>query len=86
MRAIVKLFTGLFMGAAMVLVAGAIVEPLVRIVAEDPAVSDIGLSTTALDLQQVLLQWMPLLLVAFLIVFGVMWSIRRGRTTEVRRR
>lgn len=86
MRGIVKLFTGLFVGAAMVLVAGSVVEPLVRIVAEDPAVSDMGLSGTALNLQQVLLQWMPLLLIAFLLVFGVMWAIRRGRTTEVRRR
>jgi ethanolamine transporter EutH len=86
MRGAIKLLTGLLTISAVILAAGMMVEPIVRIVAEDPAVAEIGLSGMALDMQQVLLQWLPLLFVAFLLVFGVMYALRRGRTTDVRRR
>ena len=86
MRGLTKLITGLFTISALVLVAGSVVEPIVSVVASDSAVQSYGWDSTAGGLQQVLLQWMPLLFVGFLVVFGVMWAIRRGRTTEVRRR
>lgn len=85
MRGVVMFVTGLFMISGITMFAGMLLEPFISIVAADPVIQDLGWEETPADIGDTILQWMPLLFIAYLLVWAAVWYFRFERFTEVRR-
>ena len=86
MRGVVVFVTGLFMISGITMFAGMLLEPFIAIVGNDEAVQALGWGDTPADIGDTILRWMPLLFIAYLLVWAGVWYFRFERFTEVRRR
>lgn len=85
MRGVVVFMTGLLVISAVTLVAGALLEPILDVVTASSAVQDLGWASDAESITDTILQYVPLLFIAYTLAWGTAWAIRRERHTEVRR-
>lgn len=81
MRGVAVFITGLFVLTAVTMFAGIMLEPVLAIVADDPAVQEQGWDSDATSITDTILRWMPLLYIAYLLVWGSAWYFRRERMT-----
>ena len=87
-RGIIGLVVAMFL-AILVLsfVAWPIVPPIVDTVTEDETVQDGGYVETIDNMERVLLQWAPIVVIGGLLLATARWVLRRERLTgQVRRR
>lgn len=85
MRGVVVLVTGVFSIAAVMMVAGVVIEPIAQVVVDSQAVQNLGWTGHVTGIQNTVLRWGALLGIIFFVVWAFMWALRRSRTTEVRR-
>jgi len=85
MRGIQTFVIGLLVISAVVMFAGILLEPITAVVADSSAVQEMGWDSEAVDIQNTILRWVPLMFIGYLLTWAVMWAIRRERTTGVRR-
>jgi len=85
MRGVQTFVIGLFVISAIVMFAGVLLEPITAVVMDSEAIQEMGWDNEAADIQNTILRWMPLLFIGYLLTWAFMWSIRRERTTGVRR-
>ena len=85
MRGAAIFIGGLLTISAITMFAGVLLEPFIHIVADDSAARAMGWDTVGEDIGDTILRWMPLLFIAYLLVWGFVWYIRFERFTEVRR-
>ena len=85
MRGVIVLVTGVFTIAAVVMVAGVVVEPIAQVVVSNQAVQNLGWTGHVTSIQTTVLRWGSLLGIVFFVVWAFLWALRRSRTTEVRR-
>lgn len=85
MRAIQTFIIGLLVISAVVMFAGVLLEPITEVVLASSAVQEMGWDNVAVDIQNTILRWIPLMFIGYLLTWAVMWAIRRERTTGVRR-
>lgn len=81
MRGVAVFITGLFVLTAVTMMAGVVMEPILEIVANDPAVIAAGWDDDVRDITNTTLQWMPAIWIAYLAVWAGGWYLRRERTT-----
>ena len=86
MRGVALFMSGLLVIAAVTLVAGALMEPILDVVTASEAVQELGWASDAESITDTVLQYAPLLFIAYTLAWGTAWAIRRERRTEVRRR
>ena len=85
MRGVVVFITGLFIISAITMFAGVLIEPFVAIVAEDSAMQNLGWAGIGEDIGDTILRWMPLLFIAYILVWASAWYFRVERFGQVRR-
>ncbi len=85
MRGVAVFITGLLLLSIITLVAGVTLEPVLEEVANDPAVESMGLDDDATKITDTILRWMPLMYIAYILVWATAWYFRRERMTGVRR-
>ena len=85
MRGIQTFIIGLLVISAVVMFAGVLLEPITEVVLASSAVQEMGWDNVAVDIQNTILRWIPLMFIGYLLTWAVMWAIRRERTTGVRR-
>lgn len=85
MRGVVVFVTGLFVISGITMFAGMLLEPFIEIVSNDATVEAMGLGDTSVDIGDTILRWMPLLFIAYLLVWAGVWYFRFERFTQVRR-
>ena len=85
MRGIQTFVIGLLVISAVVLFAGVLLEPITEVVLASSAVQEMGWDSEAVDIQNTILRWIPLMFIGYLLTWAVMWAIRRERTTGMRR-
>lgn len=85
MRGVQTLVIGLVIVSAVTVFMAATVEPIAQIVMARESVQELGMAGDAESIQNTLLRYVPLMWIAFLLVWAAIWAFRRGRTTEVRR-
>jgi len=85
MRGIQTFVIGLLVISAVVLFAGILLEPITEVVLASSAVQEMGWDSAAVDIQNTILRWIPLMFIGYLLTWAVMWAIRRERTTGMRR-
>jgi uncharacterized membrane protein len=86
MRGIVVFITGLFTISAIVLVMGAVLEPLTTVVTGSGAVQSLGWASKATSIRDMILNRIVLVFLIFLVLWPTLWYIRKNRNTGVRRR
>ncbi len=84
MRGVATFIVGLFVISAVVLFAGALLDPLAETIASFGAVESLGWDDSALDIRDTILRWVPLLYIGYTLIWGLMWYLRRERLTAVR--
>lgn len=85
MRGVAVFISGLFVLTLITMFSGAMLEPILEIVATDPAVQSLGWATYATDITDTINRWIPLLYIAYLLVWSGMWYLRKERMTGARR-
>ena len=87
-RGIIGLVVGLFLAILVFsLLAWPIVPPVVDTVTEDETVQDGGYVDTIDNMERVLMQWAPIIVIGGLLLATTRWVLRRERLTgQVRRR
>jgi len=86
MKGVMQWVTGLLLIACLALAAGPVVDRLTRVVETDAAVQSHGWGHIATSLQSVVLQWAIFLFLLASLIWGVLWAMRREKSTGVRRR
>lgn len=81
MRGAIVIISGILSIAAIVMVAGWIVEPLTEVVTSSAAVQEQGWDSHAENIQETVLRWAVLIFLAGLGLWAGLWAIRRERTT-----
>ncbi len=85
MRGVAVFITGLLLLSIITMIAGVTLEPVLEEVANDPAVESMGLDDDATKITDTILRWMPLMYIAYILVWAAAWYFRRERMTGVRR-
>lgn len=81
---VIAYVAGLLMLALITLFSGVMLEPILEIVAADPAVQDQGWAHTAESITDTINRNAPLALIGYHLVFGLAWALRRERVTSRR--
>lgn len=85
MQSIRTLVVGLLIVSAVMLAAVPLLEEIGAIVAQNESVQALGWDSMVPDYEAVVLRWMPAIWIIYLLTWGVVWAIRKGRTTGVQR-
>ncbi|WP_435551953.1 hypothetical protein [Natrinema sp. CGMCC1.2065] len=86
MRGVAVFISGLFILTAITMFTGVMYEPILEIVANNGAVQQAGLASDATDIADTVLRWMPLMYIAYILVWATLWYFRRERMTAPRGR
>lgn len=81
MRGIAVFISGLFILTVFTMFTGPILEPVLDVVASDPAVQAQGWDSTAANITDTITRWMPLMYIAYLLTWAGAWYFRRERMT-----
>ena len=82
MKGVTTFVTGTFFIAIVVLVGGALVDPLMAVIVSQDAVQSMGWVGHAEEIQLVVNKWAPLAGLVFFLAWAFFWAIRREKRTS----